>query len=139
MLRRQLTGFAAAGAGGFVVDAGVLQGLVSFADASPWAARAVSFTAAVVFTWWCNRTWSFRVQAKPSVGEFLRYLQSMIVGGVINWIVYGFVLARVELATTYPVIALVPAVAAAMAFNFSSMRFWIFRRTREGASPRDAS
>jgi putative flippase GtrA len=127
MLRRQVTGFLLAGAGGFVVDAGILQSLVSLLGVHPYPARAVSFTAAVLFTWWVNRSWSFAVDRRPSWAEFFLYLRSMIVGGVINWIVYSLLIARSDTMRTYPALALVPAVALAMIFNFSAMRFWIFR------------
>jgi len=128
MLRRQLSGFLVVGAGGFAVDAGLLQSLVSFADVHPHPARAVSFTAAVVFTWWLNRSWSFAVKEAPSWGEFFLYLKSMALGGVINWVTYAALVERVGLLGRYPALALLPATLLAMAFNFSTMRFWIFRR-----------
>ncbi len=51
--------FAVVGAVGFLVDAGVLTALVNGLGANPYAARAVSFPAAVTATWWLNRRWTF--------------------------------------------------------------------------------
>ena len=72
-LAGRLSWFAIAGGLGFVIDSGVLTGLV-WLGLDPWSARLVSFAAALVTTWLVNRTRTFGDRAgAPSLQEFGRY------------------------------------------------------------------
>jgi putative flippase GtrA len=51
--------FCLVGAAGSLVDAGLLQALVTLAGANPFVARVSSFLAAATVTWRLNRCFTF--------------------------------------------------------------------------------
>jgi putative flippase GtrA len=59
-LRKQLAWFGVGGVIGFVVDAGVVQLLVSKLGADPYSGRLFSFLCAATATWLFNRRFTFR-------------------------------------------------------------------------------
>ncbi|WP_420548628.1 GtrA family protein [Curvivirga sp.] len=126
-MRREVIGFLIVGGIAFFIDTGILQ-LLTFVGMDPYLARAVSFTLALTFTWWMNRNHSFKVSSKPTWKEFFAYASSVSFGGAINWLVYIFVLELYLTNSDYPAIALVPATAISMCFNFLVMKFVVFRK-----------
>ena len=91
LLAHRFVRFGVAGVAGLLVDLAVLYLL------APWLgwylARAASFLAAATFTWWFNRTFTFRAapgsQARLSIGrEYIAYISSMLGGAAINYTVY---------------------------------------------------
>ena len=133
-MKREVGGFIFAGATAFAVDASVLTSLVSYTGMTPIAARAISFTLAVITTWLINRHISFAVRKRPTFREFYSYFSAMILGAAINWTVYLVVITQNPCLTQYPAIALIPATLAGMVFNFLSMKFWIFRGSNKRVS-----
>ncbi len=119
--------FCVVGGGAFVLDALILQSLVTFLALGPVYARIVSFVCAATFTWILNRKYTFHAVTKPSIGEFTMYLGLMWVGVTINWLVYLGVLAVFPLSREFPVLALAPATAVAMFSNFFSAQRFIYR------------
>ena len=81
--------FCVVGALAYLVDAGVLTGLVSGLAADPYAARVASFLAAASFTWWLNRRWTFEVKREPTRSEWLSYVALMVIGAVVNYGTYA--------------------------------------------------
>ena len=66
--------FGLVGTLGFVVDAGVMQLLVSFAGVGAIEARAISIPTAVFATWVLNRTFTFGKRADdPALPSLVRY------------------------------------------------------------------
>src|SRR6185437_14911603 len=105
--RCQIFPFAVVGVIGFAIDAGVLTILVSALGLSPYQARAISFTLAVLGTWLVNRRWTFRSSqpVRQSVGiEYIRYLFVQALGAASNLCVFAFALARYPELIRYPVI-----------------------------------
>jgi len=128
-LRREFARFAVVGGVGFAVEALTLHALVSEFAWSPFAARAVSFPAAVTTTYALNRAWTFR--ERGDAGGFAAYgvyggIQA--VGALINLAVFAACLLAVRPLAERPVIALAIGAAAAMLFNFLASRLLVFRR-----------
>ncbi len=121
-LPRQLAGFAVAGGIAFVVDAGVLTLGTAILGLMPEIARIPSFLCAVLTTWMLNRTLTFRTTRPPRIAEFLSYLSAMALGLAINYAVFVAVIRASDLATAWPVLALVPATLAGMVVNFLTSR-----------------
>ncbi len=119
--------FCLVGGAAFVLDALVLQSLVTFLALGPVYARIVSFFCAATFTWILNRKYTFDAATKPSLREFAMYLGLMWVGVTVNWLVFLAVLAVLPLSREIPVIALVPATATALLLNFFSAQRFIYR------------
>ncbi|HYD75898.1 GtrA family protein [Ramlibacter sp.] len=120
--------FSLVGGIGFVVDGGLLQALVSIAGWGPIAARAISFPAAVLATWWLHRGFTF---PDPGIGllrSLGRYLAVSLVGTGVNFGLYtGLVLASPAMAAR-PIVPFAIASIAALAFNYLGSKHFAFRR-----------
>lgn len=120
--------FGIAGGAGFVVDTAVLYALM--AALGPYAARLVSFLTAVATTWLINRQLAFRAQvgAMPLWREFLAYLASMLMGGVVNYAIYAVLVTNMPLVARHPVLGVAAGVAGGMVVNFLLADRLVFRQ-----------
>jgi len=126
-VRAELARFAAVGAIGFVVDAAVLQLLVSVASWSPFAARAVSFPVALACTFTLNRLWTFRGLRLPLARAYGAYGAIQVVGALINLFVFSACVVLAPPLYERPVIALGIGAAVSLLFNFYATRSVVFR------------
>jgi putative flippase GtrA len=122
-----LTRFAVVGAIGFAVDAAVLQLLVSLAGWSPFAARAVSFPAALTATFVLNRAWTFRALRMSPVRAYGAYGVIQSIGALLNLFVFSICLLAVPALYERPIVALAIGSGVAMLFNFYASRLLVFR------------
>ena len=117
--------FLVSGGTAFLVDALVLTLLTAVVGLHPILARVAAIALAMVAGWLMHRTFTFRVAARPSLREFLRYAGVAWTAAAVN---YGvFVLIVLAFAGIEPLVALVISSAAAMAFAYIGMRFAAFR------------
>lgn len=124
---RLLPGFVLVGAIGFLVDAGILTALVNGLGVGHYAARAVSFTAAVTATWYMNRRWVFEKLATRKRGrEYTSYLIVQAIGAVINLSIFITVIELVPGLANAPVIPLAIGAAVALLFNFGASSRFVF-------------
>lgn len=118
--------FLVSGGVAFAVDALVLELLTRGAGVPPILARLAAIALAMVAGWLMHRTFTFLVEAPPSVAEFLRYAGVAWSAAAIN---YGvFVLIVLVWPAVAPLAALVLSSAVAMLFSYLGMRFAAFRR-----------
>ena len=130
--RRQFLRFAAAGVIGFVVDAAVLYAML-WLGLGYYLGRVVSFLAAAFTTWQVNRRHAFAAEADGRwFHEWLRYLLAMSGGGVLNYLVYGAVVALAIHGPWLPVLAVAAGSIAGLAANFLTAKFWVFRSKGTG-------
>jgi putative flippase GtrA len=122
-----LTRFAFVGVVGFAVDAGVLELLVGLAGWSPFAARAVSFPAALTATFALNRAWTFRALRMSPIRAYGAYGVIQTIGALLNLVVFSVCLLAVPGLYERPVIALAIGSGVAMIFNFHASRRLVFR------------
>lgn len=133
--RSRVKSFLLAGSAGFTVDALILSALVNGFGWSPYSARALSFSIAMVITWYLNRTLTFSDRPSKHLGpELLRYALVQIGGVVVNYGVFSAVVALSAQAARWPIIALVPAAATAMGFTYLGMHYFAFPRQPLGAT-----
>lgn len=132
MLRREAAMFAVGGAIGLVVDAGVVQLLVSFGGWNAYGARVVSFLLAATATWvWNSRvTFAARVSGRTAVSEWLHWMGLMTAGAVINYGIYALILATVPMSHRWPAIAVAAGSVVAALVNFSTARGVLFRGSK---------
>jgi putative flippase GtrA len=121
--------FAAGGVLGLVVDAGIAQALVGLCGWGAYTARVVSFLAAATFTWWWNRTHTFRGRASRHGrrAEWLHWMGLMALGAVINNGVYVVALKAFPMLHAWPAVAVALGSAAGAAANFACARALLFR------------
>jgi putative flippase GtrA len=126
--------FAMVGVAGFVVDAGVLQALVSLAHWGPVQARAVSIPVAVFATWLLNRTVTFpESNGGPILASLLRYAAVSAAGAGVNFIVYTALVFASSTLATFPVIPLGIASIVALVVNYLGSKHYAFtQKNRRG-------
>jgi putative flippase GtrA len=111
--------FAAAGAAGFIVDAGILTARLRTTQWPLFAARACSFSAAVTITWLLNRKLAFsggsRFRART---EYAGYFAIQILGAAINLGVFAACIHAFPKLIAWPVIPLAIGAAVAFLCNF---------------------
>jgi len=123
---QQFVRFALIGALGFVVDLAVLY-LALGIGAGYYFGRALSFTSAVLFTWQCNRRYTF---GRPGTGSFwlegTRYFLAMALGGAANLAVYGSIVTLLPPNPWLPFYGVALGSIAGMVINFVGAKFWVF-------------
>ncbi len=129
-LSRQLAWFGVGGFIGFVVDAGIVQLLVSKLDADPYIGRLFSFTCAATATWLFNRRFTFHGRGDYGLfGEWSRYMVAMSAGFAVNYTTYALVVYFSQFVQSWPAIAVAAGSLPGSAVNFLGARQWVFSRS----------
>jgi len=128
-LPRELGLFAIGGVGGLLVDAGIVQALVSWAGWNAYLARGLSFLAAATFTWGWNRRYTFagRGSGRAAHAEWLHWIALMGFGALINLGVYVGLLMAFAPLHHWPAVAVAGGALVAAVVNFSVARGMLFR------------
>lgn len=121
--------FAAVGAVGFMIDAGLLWLLVR-GGFDPYTARIFTFTPAVLATWYLNRVWSFPGgrQSRPA-RQAVSYLALQLVGALVNYGVFVVVLRLFDATAASALLGITAGAIAGLGFNFACARYLVFRKT----------
>ncbi|MFC3075745.1 GtrA family protein [Shinella pollutisoli] len=124
---RRVYSFALAGGAGFLVDAGVLWLVLRLTALGPLSARVVAIAAAMLFTFWANRTFTFGRSGRGLAAEGARYGGVGISAALLNYALYSaLVLAFPGLS---PLLAVAAASLAAMAWSFVGYSRFVFGRS----------
>lgn len=109
--------FGLVGTAGFVVDALVLKtALLSGADF--YSGRAVSFCVAVTTTWYLNRIYTFKSRDPRLFREWGKFVSANAYGGVLNYLTYAILVARVDWFAGSPVAAVAVGSIVGLVSNF---------------------
>ncbi|MYZ47915.1 GtrA family protein [Propylenella binzhouense] len=119
----RLLRFSVVGTGGFLVDVAVLQLCLSL-GLDPYSGRAVSFLAAVTFTWALNRAYTFDPSGRPIAVEWVSFVAACSAGGAVNYAVYAVLVASLAAP---PGLAVAAGSLAGLAVNFLAARRIVFR------------
>ena len=128
----QIPAFAAVGATGFIVDAGITYLGAQYLGLSPEIARPPGFIVATIVNFLLNRAITFRHSEAPFLRAFIRYCIVASAGLAVNYTVYSLC---VQLAPRFGVgvtPALLPlfvavGVGVAMVATFLGFRSFAFR------------
>ena len=120
--------FAVVGAMGFLVDAGLLQLLVSQTGLGVYLPRVISFPAALSVTWYLNRLWTFpEASGQLRRSQYGRYAAVQILGNMVNLAVYALALhLGPAWFSRHVVVPLAIASAVAMVTNYLGARHWAY-------------
>lgn len=127
----QFLRFSVIGAGGFVVDVGVLY-LMTHLGLDLYSARAVSFLVAATSTWLGNRHFTFSAGRRPPSGlrgEWAAYMGAMTLGGLVNYGVYALLIANFDFFRQQPWLAVAGGTGAGLLINFILARRILYRET----------
>jgi len=120
--------FALVGAAGFVVNEGALWIALHYLHLGKDAAWFFAFVPAVTFTWWGNRSFTFREHAstgaRAMLREWVRFVTTNSFGALVNFVIYELL---IHLTAASPLLALACGVLAGMAFNFTLSKKFVFR------------
>lgn len=125
--------FLVVGSTGFVIDATVLEGTIRLLGLGYFSARALSFSLAVLMTWWLNRTYTFDRVPLVELGvvgagaEFVRYLASSGISIGMNVLVYAGCILLFDVCRQVPVLGVFAGSIAAMGITYVLLRLWAFR------------
>jgi len=121
--------FGLIGAGGFVVDTSVLWLMIHGVGLDKYSGRGVSFMAAVTFTWFGNRTLTFRDRAARTglLREWAKFVAANAVGGCINLATYTALVTFAPPPASNPFAAVFAGVLAGLLFNFALSSRVVFR------------
>jgi putative flippase GtrA len=132
----ELYRFALVGTVGFIVDASVLQMLVSWFGVGLLTGRIFSYLAAATITWFLHRIYTFRHQLPVAdkhatspqalLDQWFRFIVTNGIGASLNYGIYAILILGFELCRAYPVVAVAIGSLVAMVFNFAISRRFVF-------------
>ncbi len=128
MVTRRFVKFLVVGGLGFVVDAGVLTFALDHLTSSIYAARALSFSLAVLATWLLNPTFVF-VASSPrgAAVEYARYFTVQIVAALSNLTLFVLLIEAIPTLSTIPVVPLAIGAILGAFVNYAGSARWVFR------------
>lgn len=127
-LPRQFARFAFVGVIGFIVDAVVLYACLKGVGLGLYAGRLVSYLCAATTTWYLNRRMTFAHCDQTSPGkQWLRFLATNGVGGLVNYGSYSVVVATLPAGTLVPLLGVAVGSIAGLFFNFTASRVFVFK------------
>jgi putative flippase GtrA len=121
--------FALVGTGGFLVNELVLYLALQLTHLNKYEAWFPAFAVAVTFTWWGNRTLTFREHAATSgLGrEWLSFVFANSLGALANLTVYSLLVSEIPKPWGNPLLANVAATLVGLIFNFTVSARFVFR------------
>ena len=121
---RRILLFAVVGDAGFLVDAGMLALLLHVSPLGPFSARIVAIAAAMLVTFWLNRTFTFGRSDRSLAVEGTRYGGVGISAALLNYAVYAVIL--LVFPAVWPVLAVAVASVVAMVWSFLGYSRFVF-------------
>ena len=122
--------FALVGAAGFAVNEAALALALKLLHLNAYAGGVFSFAVAVTFTWWGNRTLTFRDRAATGIGpmlkEWARFVVANGLGFLVNFALYAGLIALAPAPLNNPFLALAAGTIAGLAFNFAASSRVVF-------------
>ena len=118
--------FGVVGTIGFLVDSGVLYGMI-WLGAGLYLGRAISYVAAATATWALNRVWTFRGRGGGAVHrQWALFVAVNLVGFALNYGTYAVLVATVPVVAAHPVLGVAAGSIAGMFTNFVLSRRVVF-------------
>jgi putative flippase GtrA len=129
LLQSRFLRFALVGTAGFVVNWIVLYLALHFAGLDKYSGWLVSFLVAVTFTWWGNRTLTFREHAARQglLREWVSFVVANSVGAAVNFATYFALVTFVRPPLGNPLVAIAAGTMVGLVFNFTTSKRFVFR------------
>jgi putative flippase GtrA len=125
---RQFISFGFVGVAGLVVDATVLWLMLHGFGLDRYTGRIPSYIAAATATWALNRRFTFQGMGEGSLfRQWLKFLFANLSGLAANFGTYTACVTFIPIAIDYPLLGLIPASIAGLAFNFIASKHLVFK------------
>lgn len=131
-MKRQIIKFSITGLLNTIIDFGILNFLVRILSWTVLPANTISFSVAVINSYFLNKYWTFRDKQPVRIKQFSTFLLISLVGlGLSNLLVY----LGLELFKTYTFglsfvwhynIAKAISALIVLVWNFLASKFWVF-------------
>lgn len=108
--------FCVVGSAGFLVDS-VVYYIVAII-LPPLPSRLLSFSSAVFFTYYFNRSFTFEKKTSMSVSEFSKYYGAMVLGGAVNIGSFWISMQLFSTVENYPILGIAIGSIAGLIVNF---------------------
>ena len=130
IFRSKFLRFALVGSLGFAVNEAALYVCLGLGHLNKDQGWLPAFLVAVTFTWWGNRTITFRESAadRGLLAEWAAFLAANSIGALANALVYFTLIHFAPPPISYPLIALAAGTLTGMAFNFVASQRFVFRK-----------
>lgn len=127
--------FGIVGAAGFVVNEAALWVMLAAVHLDRYTAQIPAFFVAVTFTWWGNRTLTFREHAAQSslVREWGKFVAANGLGAIANYALYVTLLRFGPYPADIPYVALAAGTLLGLVFNFTLSKRFVFRNSSHPA------
>lgn len=123
---KKLLKFLISGGTGFLVDAGITMAMLHYEIAGPFLSRAVAIVTAMAVTWYINRNFTFGASRQSLVREGFRYSAIGVTSAALNYALYAALIGSAP--HLQPLVAVVFASAAAMAYSYFGYSRFVFGR-----------
>jgi putative flippase GtrA len=126
---RQFLTFAVIGVGNTIIDFGIYYLLTRhtafFNYQTPWryAANSISFLLATTFSFWMNRSWTFRRKGRPTLSESLRFYATTLGGLLVN---NTILFALSSFVGINDLVSKVFGTVFSTVWNFVFKKLWVF-------------
>jgi len=129
ILRWRFSRFALVGTGGFIVNWAALYVALHVIHLDKYSGWVISFLIAATFTWWGNRTLTFRDRATQNnlSREWVMFLSANAFGGAVNFLTYLALVKFAPVPVSAPLVAVAGGAIAGMMFNFVVSHAIVFR------------
>lgn len=122
--------FAMVGTAGFLVNEAALALALKLLHLNSYAGGVFSFAVAVTFTWWGNRTLTFRDRAakgpRGMLVEWAKFVMANGLGFLVNFGLYAGLIALAPPPFSNPFLALALGTIAGLLFNFAMSSLVVF-------------
>jgi putative flippase GtrA len=121
--------FGLVGGAGFVVNEIALAGALRLGHLDKYTGWLAAFLVAVTFTWWGNRTLTFRSHATRTglLREWATFVIANSLGACANFAVYFALVALAAAPLNNPLIAIAAGTLVGMVFNYMASLRFVFR------------
>ena len=121
--------FALVGTAGFLVNWVALYLALHLVRLDKYSGWFAAFLVAVTFTWWGNRTLTFRDRAAKHglAREWLAFLVGNSLGAAANFAVYFLLVTFTRQPLGDPLVAIVAGTLVGLIFNFAVSARFVFR------------
>jgi putative flippase GtrA len=129
LIQSRFLRFGLVGGAGFVVNWIALAVALRFAHLDKYSGWLAAFLVAVTFTWWGNRTLTFRDMAAKTglLTEWGTFVVANSLGAVANFAVYSALVTFAAPPIGNPLVAIAAGTLVGLVFNFTASRRFVFR------------
>ena len=127
-LIKKFSKFSLVGGSALCIDFILLIVMIDYMYMNPYLSKIISMATMIFYTWYFNRTFTFKNKNKNRVGQIIQYYLLMILGLSVNYVIYSASLSYLENINYNYLVASALGSATAMMINFCNMNFIIFKK-----------